>query len=933
MAEDLSSLIVRELANKDVDWYNLGFLLNAPKYRLDAINKEYRLYGDLRCLIELFNYFDISDCSPTLVQVTESLRIMERHEVADALAARTRGNEEQAGATSSRPDAPLVLTSSSLSSTGSEERSSVERIHSQDSEERPRYDILVDEQVSVKFKRLTFAFSNLLMDVRGVLESSVTQSVLIELQTIADQHLGLPPLPENDATLSSIFTRMGKEMSFLNYHLLELLIERFAYENKKLQRKFHRYERQYKKFEKTSQVRDLKDEIFLKFSSVERRRRHEVRLKLKDYWGRHTLQGFGKLMRNIVSGPGGNERRVGLTVTEGCVCVTWEVPLGPTGGALMEVLPLAVSSPFMSAVGVISFSVGGETVYSRPDSVDSLFLQNEHLCTTESEFVCAISSGQMEAACVLLAVSDDPTTMIKAVSKQLRSLHDSKKWSILHFASDRGYSDVVEAILTTGAVPSSTTDRNGWTPLMVAINSLHIDTAKLLINSSSSSDDVNAQSTSGGTALLVATQTGQSVIVNDLLKAGANPSTANEKGATPLMAAAQRGLTDIVSSLIKRQDAIYLNARNKKGETALAIASDNGHDKVVSLLVEGGADLGVADTKDYTPLMKACTKGFSPVVDIIAGRVDVNVGDRNGLTPLHLASQHGYTILVSKLLSLGANPQAKLKGSGLTPVLAASDKGHSAVVTEILRQSDPNTVPALVQGTTSDGKTALYYASRSGSVGCTLALLEHGADPNVADKDGSTPLMIASYKGFKEIVKRLLKDRARLNTEHKSKTGSTALYLAVDKGHKEVVDLLLRHGARPNIHVSSTGWTPLIQASAKGHTHIVTLLIEHMAKVNEQAVDGSTALHMAALYGHKDIAEALVDNNASFDLKNRKGETAYDVAVRKHHLNIARLLNMSSADTGYGTLSTTSTTVSNNTVSTDNDLSPDDSDDDATTTV
>ena len=92
--------------------------------------------------------------------------------------------------------------------------------------------------------------------------------------------------------------------------------------------------------------------------------------------------------------------------------------------------------------------------------------------------------------------------------------------------------------------------------------------------------------------------------------------------------------------------------------------------------------------------------------------------------------------------------------------------------------------------------------------------LHHGADPNKADKDGSTPLMAASYKGFKDIVELLLKYKAWVNDCHKKNT--TALHLASNKGHTEVVSILLENGADPNFtKFISAKWSPLMVACSR----------------------------------------------------------------------------------------------------------------------
>ena len=74
------------------------------------------------------------------------------------------------------------------------------------------------------------------------------------------------------------------------------------------------------------------------------------------------------------------------------------------------------------------------------------------------------------------------------------------------------------------------------------------------------------------------------------------------------------------------------------------------------------------------------------------------------------------------------------------------------------------------------------------------ALIDKGANVDVRDKHGVTPLYEASGKGYTEIVKLLLNASADVNAAHT--TGLTPLFWASENGHTEVVQLLLEAGAR-----------------------------------------------------------------------------------------------------------------------------------------
>ena len=73
-------------------------------------------------------------------------------------------------------------------------------------------------------------------------------------------------------------------------------------------------------------------------------------------------------------------------------------------------------------------------------------------------------------------------------------------------------------------------------------------------------------------------------------------------------------------------------------------------------------------------------------------------------------------------------------------------------------------------------------------------LLEEGADANISEQHGITPLMIASFYGHITVVELLL--RAGSIAELKNNDGFSALELAKSQGRGEVVRLLECHGAR-----------------------------------------------------------------------------------------------------------------------------------------
>ena len=736
--------------------------------------------------------------------------------------------------------------------------------------------LTTDHHISQKFLKLVDRYIALLHDLKEAIfrPTDYPQILIDNLQFILKNKCGWEPI--QGETLNDVFDRLNDRLACHNHEVFEMVLKIcFPKKEQKLSKELKCFKKDYESFKKSTKLKKLTKLMSDCAASNENRR---VKVKVGRNWECNDMKKFERLLNEIMESVNYFN---GIEVVEGCVNISWEVS---QEGVSQIVKSLARSNDFMKAVGVFYLKVAGEEVYKIADQDQS----RDEEPSIETCFVCAVKAGQMEAACVLLSVSNDPFSLMNSeeVSKEeFGKLQDSKGWSLLHFACSRGYVDIVDVLCGKYFDPD-VPDNNGWTPLMVAINDFQIEVTTVMI---AKKVNVNHSNADGTTPVYIAAQTRQVEAVYDLLNAGADPHMAKKNGMTPLMIASKNGSSDTVTLLIGEE--IGLDLVNEKGMTALNFASTDGHSDVVSLLIQSGANPEIPNDRGYTPLMSASEKGFSKVVEILLPKVNVTYSSKNGLTALHRASMLGYTMVVSTLLLSGADPLAKVKPDEFTPFLYACEKGHDAVINTIL-QLKPDLVPRVIEDTTRDGKTGLYYASRKGSKSAVSALLHHGADSNKAGKDGSTPLMAASYKGFKDIVELLLKYKAQVNDRHKK--GTTALYLASDKGHTEVVRILLENGADPNLtEFGSAKWSPLMVACSKGHTNIVQLLLQHKPEVDHQGVDGKTALHIASMYNYGEIVKALVEAKANITLTTRKGQTARDLAVSKGY---HKIIDMLSAD-------------------------------------
>jgi ankyrin repeat protein len=113
-------------------------------------------------------------------------------------------------------------------------------------------------------------------------------------------------------------------------------------------------------------------------------------------------------------------------------------------------------------------------------------------------------------------------------------------------------------------------------------------------------------------------------------------------------------------------------------------------------------------------------------------------------------------------------------------------------------------------------------------------LLEHGADPNIRDKYGATPLHYAAALDYPKIVELLHK-------KDLSDYDATPLQAAAEFNYPEVAELLLEHGANPNIQ-DNDGDTPLHLAALRDYCEVVKLLLDHGADPTIRDNEGRTPL-------------------------------------------------------------------------------------------
>ena len=271
--------------------------------------------------------------------------------------------------------------------------------------------------------------------------------------------------------------------------------------------------------------------------------------------------------------------------------------------------------------------------------------------------------------------------------------------------------------------------------------------------------------------------------VKTLLAQGANINAQDADGTAPLMHAVVNAGADCVKLLLDK--GADPNLSNKAGATALMWAV--GDLKKVQLLLDKGAQVNVV-SKDGNSLLRMALNlpDALPVVKaLLAKGAEVNQADKNGITPLMIAGFTGKMEIIQLLLAKGADPKAKSK-FGFTYLMAITNSTNLAAVKWALENG------LEVKDKKED---LLTRPADNGALDIVQVLLTKGANPNVPDSLGYTPLLhaVLTESSSLEMVKLLLEHGA--DAKVKAKDGLTALSFAKRKGWSEVIALLTKAGA------------------------------------------------------------------------------------------------------------------------------------------
>lgn len=321
---------------------------------------------------------------------------------------------------------------------------------------------------------------------------------------------------------------------------------------------------------------------------------------------------------------------------------------------------------------------------------------------------------------------------------------------------------------------------------------------------------------------------------------------------TAVLAAPRLDITCVVQKAVNFKDADYARW------SCLHYAAARGDLSVIHRMLDYGADIDQHNAAGRTPLAEAAKSGELAAVQLLIRKgAQVNVFDtESGFTPLHLAAQYNHPAVVRRLLASGANVNARNQWSQTPLWQTAWQDWH--------------------------GNTEVAHI-----------LVAQGAQLDIADEKGHTPLHMAARAGNTPMAKYLIAQGA--DVEHTNNKGRTPLYQAVIGNHLAAASLLLDNGADANVQIGD--WTPLRAALQDDHLEMADLLHANGAENYEQHAAQARLDKGYRLLEAQDIPGAIraFDSAIALRPENPRGYYYRGLAFHREGQNQKALENLNTA--------------------------------------
>ncbi len=352
--------------------------------------------------------------------------------------------------------------------------------------------------------------------------------------------------------------------------------------------------------------------------------------------------------------------------------------------------------------------------------------------------------------------------------------------SALDFATERNDFSITKLLLDKGTEITNDNLSELNEKLWEALKDNNLETAKLILKKIT---DINTVNNEGKSVLMCSIDLDNPGATDLLLRNKASIETENVNGNTCLSYAVFKNKDDVIINKLLKYGA-NVNTANYDGLTPLMLAALNKNYELSKLMIEYGADVNAVDAIGRTALMLCSidpktefhdthkpTNEFSKTARLLLNHgAKINIKDRTKSDALSYALRYHRTECAKMLIEKGADITTFVpdKYRNKYPAIVWASRKHfsNANYTPIVKLLIENKADVNARGTT--GTTALIEQTKRNNIELIQFLLDNSADVTIADNEGVTALDIAkrnSYTKAAELLNAALEKKLKEEEE------------------------------------------------------------------------------------------------------------------------------------------------------------------------
>lgn len=489
---------------------------------------------------------------------------------------------------------------------------------------------------------------------------------------------------------------------------------------------------------------------------------------------------------------------------------------------------------------------------------------------------------------------------------------------------------------------------DGVTPIHFVASTDRLDLLKVLVQEGWS---IDLQCGLIGTPLCVALDIGSISVARKLIEFGASIKDFTWHGKSPMFFALspnKKSKTSISAVKVLYEAGLSLDAPCQRETRArpLHVAVVNSAPKVVSYLLQMGADSNIKDHSQATPMHYAASENKVEMIALLMKhRVKLDIKDSNGNTPLTIAMKQGKVETIAAFVENGFKINGYKHSCNMTLLqMAVSIPNFEKVEYLIKSGANPNARSVCKPLSLHPLQLLAGHREERNKVSdeCLKVLdylVAKGANVNCAEHLQDSPLVVSMFKGFLRFAKAIIGHGAKINGKL---SGGHYLFHHAVKTNRNIIFTFLEFGGDYNVK-NSAGLTPYHLAIKEKvdlkfiksfidmgcpYNQMTPVWTDVLKKVNSQEIkqffeaqrlffkglsennlellvktsvekgaiptgcseEMKHPLHFVVSKGFDSLAAFLLENNCPPNSLNDKGESPLHIAARKGNLTICSTL-------------------------------------------